>query len=164
MQFLHAERTSNWELHLITLLPSLAATGHFHYAKSAPLYLRQMQDLPRTHPHCYMTTTLSLESCRKSGKRGCEKNAGYHPVDYLWSGKRGWSYATITFVYRTLFCLNSTLLAIAGDDFSVVASDLRLSEGFMIHSRECPKSYNLWVLICCLICIFKKCQPKALFT
>jgi len=36
-----------------------------------------------------------------------------------------------------------TILAIAGEDFSVVASDMRLSEGFMIHSRECQKTYKL---------------------
>lgn len=36
-----------------------------------------------------------------------------------------------------------TILAIAGDDFSIVASDTRLSEGFSIHSRECPKTYGL---------------------
>jgi len=36
-----------------------------------------------------------------------------------------------------------TILAIAGEDFSVVASDMRLSEGFMIHSRESPKTYKL---------------------
>lgn len=36
-----------------------------------------------------------------------------------------------------------TILAVAGDDFSVVASDSRLSEGFSIHSRDCPKLYKL---------------------
>lgn len=36
-----------------------------------------------------------------------------------------------------------TILAVAGDDFAVVASDTRLSEGFMIHSRDAPKTYRL---------------------
>lgn len=36
-----------------------------------------------------------------------------------------------------------TILALAGDDFSIVASDSRLSEGFMIHTRDCPKAYQL---------------------
>lgn len=36
-----------------------------------------------------------------------------------------------------------TILALAGDNFSIVASDSRLSEGFSIHTRECPKSYQL---------------------
>jgi len=36
-----------------------------------------------------------------------------------------------------------TILAIAGPDFAVVASDTRLSEGFMIHSRHCAKVHQL---------------------
>ncbi|KAF6073019.1 proteasome 20S subunit beta 1 [Phyllostomus discolor] len=36
-----------------------------------------------------------------------------------------------------------TILAIAGEDFSIVASDTRLSEGFSIHSRDSPKCYKL---------------------
>ncbi|XP_064616188.1 proteasome subunit beta type-1-like [Liolophura sinensis] len=36
-----------------------------------------------------------------------------------------------------------TVLAIAGEKFAVVASDTRLSEGFSIHSRETPKTYQL---------------------
>jgi len=42
-------------------------------------------------------------------------------------------------------CAHSTILAVAGDDFAVVASDTRLSEGFMIHSRDAPKTYRLLV-------------------
>lgn len=45
-----------------------------------------------------------------------------------------------------------TILALAGDDFSVIASDTRLSEGFQIYSRDYPKTYNLsghMVLGCC---------------
>lgn len=36
-----------------------------------------------------------------------------------------------------------TILGIAGDDFAVVASDTRLSEGYSIHTRNCPKTYKL---------------------
>ncbi|XP_025909164.1 proteasome subunit beta type-1 [Nothoprocta perdicaria] len=36
-----------------------------------------------------------------------------------------------------------TVLAIAGEDFSIVASDTRLSEGYAIHSRDSPKCYRL---------------------
>jgi len=36
-----------------------------------------------------------------------------------------------------------TVVAIAGDDFSMIASDTRLSEGFNIHSRDHPHTYNL---------------------
>ena len=46
------------------------------------------------------------------------------------------------FLYSFAF-FNSTILAIAGDDFSVIGSDLRLSEGYSIHTRDCPKTYTL---------------------
>lgn len=36
-----------------------------------------------------------------------------------------------------------TILGIAGTDFAVVASDTRLSEGYSIHTRNCPKTYKL---------------------
>ncbi|XP_064395971.1 proteasome subunit beta type-1-B-like [Halichondria panicea] len=36
-----------------------------------------------------------------------------------------------------------TILAIAGDNFSVIGSDSRLSEGFQIYSRNNPKTYKL---------------------
>ncbi|XP_052788207.1 proteasome subunit beta type-1-like [Mya arenaria] len=36
-----------------------------------------------------------------------------------------------------------SVLAVAGDDFSVIASDSRLSEGFSIHTRDQPKTYQL---------------------
>lgn len=36
-----------------------------------------------------------------------------------------------------------SVLAVAGEDFAVIASDTRLSEGFSIHSRDQPKTYQL---------------------
>ncbi|CAI8048874.1 Proteasome subunit beta type-1-B [Geodia barretti] len=45
-----------------------------------------------------------------------------------------------------------TVLALAGEDFAVIASDTRLSEGFQIYSRDYPKTYQLsdnMVLGCC---------------
>ncbi|XP_057303985.1 proteasome subunit beta type-1-B-like [Hydractinia symbiolongicarpus] len=36
-----------------------------------------------------------------------------------------------------------TVLAIAGEDYAVIASDTRLSEGFHIHTRDKPKTYHL---------------------
>ncbi|XP_041368051.1 proteasome subunit beta type-1-B-like [Gigantopelta aegis] len=36
-----------------------------------------------------------------------------------------------------------TVLAIAGEDFAVIASDTRLSDGFSIYSRDVPKVYQL---------------------
>ena len=35
------------------------------------------------------------------------------------------------------------ILAVSGEDFAVVASDTRLSQGFMIHSRDHPKAVKL---------------------
>ena len=52
-EFIYAERTSNWDIHLNVLSKMLnlfAATGHIKYAKSARLYLQQMNKLPETHP------------------------------------------------------------------------------------------------------------------
>merc|ERR1712165_98248 len=47
-------------------------------------------------------------------------------------------------VYFSPYSSNGgTILAIAGDDFCVIASDTRLSEGFSIHSRDCPKTRQL---------------------
>ncbi|XP_074654377.1 proteasome subunit beta type-1-B-like [Tubulanus polymorphus] len=36
-----------------------------------------------------------------------------------------------------------TVLAVAGEDFAVIASDTRLSEGFSIYTRDSPKTYQL---------------------
>jgi len=36
-----------------------------------------------------------------------------------------------------------TILAVAGEDFCVMASDTRLSEGFSIHTRDAPKTRPL---------------------
>ena len=51
--FIRAERTGNWSLHLQSvsnMLNLFAATGHVHYAKCARLYLQQMLDLEITFP------------------------------------------------------------------------------------------------------------------
>ena len=52
-EFIYAERTSNWDMHLNVLSKMhnlFAATGHINYAKSAQLYLQQMNMLPEMHP------------------------------------------------------------------------------------------------------------------
>ncbi|XP_030853704.1 proteasome subunit beta type-1 [Strongylocentrotus purpuratus] len=36
-----------------------------------------------------------------------------------------------------------TIMAMAGDDYAIIASDTRLSEGFSIHTRDSPKNYRL---------------------
>ena len=54
--FIRAERTGDWNLHLIALTKMLnlfAATGHINYAKSSRLYLQLMFDLPKDHPWLY---------------------------------------------------------------------------------------------------------------
>lgn len=42
-----------------------------------------------------------------------------------------------------VFFIFRTVLAVAGEDFAIVASDTRLSEGYSIHSRDSPKCYKL---------------------
>ncbi len=52
-QFIKAERTGNWELHLKSLmemLPYYAAAGHNNYMKSAYLYIQNMLELKNSHP------------------------------------------------------------------------------------------------------------------
>lgn len=47
-QFIQAERTGNWDLHLKTvqrMLPYFHASGHFLYAKAAQLYLQDTLNL-----------------------------------------------------------------------------------------------------------------------
>jgi hypothetical protein len=51
--FIRAERTNDWHLHLITLSQRLnlfAAAGHRNYAKCGRLYLQMMIDLPDKYP------------------------------------------------------------------------------------------------------------------
>lgn len=48
--FVQAERTANWDMHLQTLyemLPFYHASGHNNYAKSVHLYLQEMSDLKK---------------------------------------------------------------------------------------------------------------------
>ena len=55
-EFIAAERTSNWQLHLVSaskMLNLFAATGHGNYAKSMRLYLQDMNAFPEKHPEMY---------------------------------------------------------------------------------------------------------------
>ena len=55
-QFIFAERTCDWNTHLVAvgrMLNIFAASGHFNYAKSARLYLQWMFELPATSPWLY---------------------------------------------------------------------------------------------------------------
>ena len=51
--YIIAERTSNWALHLhatVNMLNLFAASGHINYAKSTRLYIQQMRALSETQP------------------------------------------------------------------------------------------------------------------
>ena len=68
--FLYAERTSNWKLHLYAvsqMLNLFAATGHNNYAKSARLYLQEMQQLETTHPRLYERETYGTPNLQLLG-------------------------------------------------------------------------------------------------
>ena len=39
--------------------------------------------------------------------------------------------------------LCSTVLGVSGEDYAIIASDTRLSEGYSIHTRDQPKAYKL---------------------
>nr|ANM86166.1 proteasome subunit beta type-1 [Stygiella incarcerata] len=41
-----------------------------------------------------------------------------------------------------------TVLALAGKDFAIIAGDTRLSEGYSIHTRECPRVKQLTPQVC----------------
>ena len=54
--FIRAERTGNWNLHLVSIgkmINLFAATAHINYAKSSRLHLQTMLDLSATHPWVY---------------------------------------------------------------------------------------------------------------
>ena len=74
--FIRAERTDNWNLHVVTvgqMLNLFAATGHINYAKSARLYVQNMQKLHVEYPWIYRNFAVN----------------GYHTVcrsDSYWSG------------------------------------------------------------------------------
>ena len=70
--FIRAERTGNWKLHLQSvrkILNIFAATGHVHYAKSACLYLQQMMELETDYPWVYKNFTENgYHTIRRSNK------------------------------------------------------------------------------------------------
>ena len=73
--FIRAERTGDWNFHLIAvgkMLNIFAASGHHNYAKSAQLYLQMMHDLPKPHPWLFECLTdmdiKLLEEVRNIGE------------------------------------------------------------------------------------------------
>ncbi|CAI9536512.1 unnamed protein product [Staurois parvus] len=68
-----------------------------------------------------------------------ESRAGehmYRGMDYHYTGPVQQRFSPYTFN-------GGTVLALAGEDFALVASDTRLSEDYSIHSRDTPKCYKL---------------------
>ena len=65
LKFITAERTGNWQLHLHCveeMIPHFHAAGHLQYARSARLYLQQMNNLvhvmaPEQY-HCSLTKDI----------------------------------------------------------------------------------------------------------
>ena len=69
--FIFAERTSDWQLHLLAvtnMLNLFAATGHIHYAKSARLYVQEMRKLPETHPWLYQQFMHGQHTVKRTDK------------------------------------------------------------------------------------------------
>ena len=76
--YIRAERSGNWHLHLTTtyqMLPIFAATGHIHYAKSTRLYLQLMQELPDKYPWLYEQFLKGKHAIHRTN----------HPWSGLWS-------------------------------------------------------------------------------
>ena len=70
-RFIKAERTGNWDLHLVAvreMLPFFAASGHNLYAKSAHLYLQKMDDLPKSHPDIHNSFQSGYHVVRRSNR------------------------------------------------------------------------------------------------
>ena len=73
-RFIIAERTSNWSLHTdstLRIFNVFASSGHSNYAKSARMYIQQMQSLAEEYPWLYEKFV-----------------AGFHAVRRHWSGLR----------------------------------------------------------------------------
>lgn len=70
-QFIKAERTGNWKLHLQTvldMLPYFAASGHNNYLKSGYLYVQEMIALRKTNPNVEKLFLSGLHVIRRSDR------------------------------------------------------------------------------------------------
>ena len=70
-QFIKAERTGNWQLHLKStyeMLPYFAASGHNLNAKSAYIYLQSMCKLEQTNPEVYEAFVRGHHVSRRSDR------------------------------------------------------------------------------------------------
>ena len=73
-QFITAERSGHWLLHLKSLqqmLPYLAASGHNLHVKSAHVYLQDMLELEQTHPNLDAAFKSGLHVVRRSDRFWC---------------------------------------------------------------------------------------------
>ena len=73
-QFITAERSGHWLLHLKSLqqmLPYLATSGHNLYVKSAHVYLQDMLELEQTHPNLDAAFKSGLHIVRRSDRYWC---------------------------------------------------------------------------------------------
>ena len=70
-QFIKAERTGYWEMHLKVMkemLPFFAAAGHNLYLKSGYIYLQQMTELQKTNPEVYHHFAMGNHVVRRTEK------------------------------------------------------------------------------------------------
>ena len=71
LQFLKAECTGDWELHLDMcrmMLPCFASSGHFHYQKSVYLYPQTMSQIQLTHPDLHKHFMNGLHVIRRNDR------------------------------------------------------------------------------------------------
>ena len=70
-QFIQAERTGNWQNHLMVvrqMLNLFSATVHVQYAKSARRYLQLMDELPTNFPWLYNLLRQGYYTIRRSDR------------------------------------------------------------------------------------------------
>ena len=66
-----AERTSNWNLHLEStkeMMNLFAVSGHLNYAKSARLYIQEMECLHEHHPWLHEQFVNGFHAVRRSNR------------------------------------------------------------------------------------------------
>ena len=70
-QFIQAERTGNWQNHLMVvrqMLNLFSATAHVQYARSARRYLQLMDELPTDFPWLYNLFHQGYYTIRRSDR------------------------------------------------------------------------------------------------
>ena len=70
-QYILAERTSNWHLHIQSMKSMLnlfAASGHINYARSARIYIQEMEELNATNPWLQEKFEKGFHAVRRSAR------------------------------------------------------------------------------------------------